>query len=212
MSSLADLRRDYTLNGLRKADLHSDPIEQFRLWLEGAVGAGIADANAMVLSTADSRGVPSSRVVLLKDLDARGFIFFSNYDSPKGKDLGVNPRAALLFFWPALERQVRIAGAAEKTSRDEADRYFHSRPRESQLSAIVSRQGEPVAGREALERMQAEAEEQFEGKEIPLPPFWGGYCVKPESVEFWQGRSGRLHDRLRYRRKEGGWVIERLSP
>lgn len=212
MASLLDLRREYTLNGLRKKDLKADPIDQFRVWMGQALEAGLMDANAMTLSTAGSDLAPASRVVLLKGFDERGFLFFTNYDSPKGRQIAQNPRVALLFFWAQLERQIRIDGRAEKTSREDSETYFHSRPRVSQISACISHQGEVVSGRAELERLQAETEQRFAGKEVPLPDFWGGYRVVPDTVEFWQGRAGRLHDRLRFRQEIDEWVVERLSP
>lgn len=212
MASLADLRREYTLNGLRKGDLHPDPIEQFRLWLDQAMAAELIDANAMALSTADATGTPSCRIVLLKGFDARGFLFFTNYESPKGRDLEQNPQAALLFFWPPLERQIRINGDAARISRDESAAYFRSRPRESQIGANISRQGEVIDSRADLELLHTEAERKYAGGEVPLPPAWGGYRVAPKVIEFWQGRAGRLHDRLRYRRANDTWIIERLCP
>lgn len=212
MPPLSDLRREYMLYGLHKKDLKPEPVQQFRAWLDQVMEAGLVDSNAMVLSTAGQDPVPSSRVVLLKGLDESGFLFFTNYDSPKGRQLTENPRAALLFFWAALERQVRITGRVVKSPAEESETYFRSRPRDSQISAFISRQGEVVASRAELERLQAEAVERFAGSEVARPPTWGGYRVVPSEVEFWQGRVGRLHDRLRYRKEGGAWRIERLCP
>lgn len=213
MTSVADLRRDYTRSGLSETDLEKDPIAQFRIWFEQAVAANLPDANAMTLATADPNGTPSARIVLLKGFDENGFVFFTNYLSPKGEQLAANPRAALVFFWADLERQIRIDGEVSKTSREESANYFHSRPRESRIGAHVSDQGKPIADRTALERRVAEAEARFAGKEVPLPDYWGGYRLAPRTIEFWQGRPGRLHDRIRYERTQGAnWTVSRLCP
>jgi pyridoxamine 5'-phosphate oxidase len=208
-----DLRIDYTKGRLDEREAQPNPIQQFERWFDEAQAAGVPEANAMTLATAGASGVPSARVVLLKGFGARGFSFFTNYDSRKGRELAANPRAALCFYWQPLERQVRIEGTVEKTSREESEGYFRTRPLEAQIGAWVSRQSEVIASREELERRQAEVAARFAGGPVPLPDFWGGYRVVPETVEFWQGRPGRLHDRLRYERSPArGWVIRRLSP
>lgn len=208
------LRREYETSGLHRAEMHADPIEQFTTWFSTAVHSGLPDANAMTLATATKSGKLSARVVLLKGFDQRGFVFFTNYDSDKGRDLAENPHAALAFYWMPLERQVRISGPVEKTSRAESEEYFHSRPRGSQLGAWVSRQSEVIDARRILDARLAEMTERFAGQEVvALPPHWGGYRVVPEIIEFWQGRANRLHDRFRYtRQKDGSWTLDRLAP
>ena len=214
--SLADLRREYTLNGLRRRDLDPDPIAQFNRWFEQAVTAletETIDVNAMTLATADKEGCPSARVVLLKGLDQRGFTFFTNYDSRKGHDLTENPSGALVFHWPALERQVCIAGQVTQLPSSEAEVYFNSRPRGSRLAAWASRQSEVIRDRAELEEKWLQLEKQFPGETIPKPPYWGGYILAPVRLEFWQGRPSRLHDRFRYTKQpDNSWLIERLSP
>ena len=214
MSSLADLRKDYSLAGLLEKDLAKDPFRQFEKWFQEAEAAKIVEPNAMILSTVGPDGRPSSRTVLLKGLDGRGFVFFSNYESRKGRELANIPRAALLFPWLALERQVIVEGAVTRVTREESEAYFHSRPRASQLGAWAAQQSSVITGRAALEEAMKVLEKQYAGKEVPLPAAWGGYRVAPETVEFWQGRRSRLHDRLRYRRdpKAGDWSVERLAP
>jgi len=213
ISELSGLRHEYDTRGLRRADLHTDPIEQFRAWFAAAIAADIRDVNAMSLATATPDGQPSVRIVLLKGVDKRGFSFFTNYDSEKARHLEANPRAALAFYWVKLERQVRISGSVERTSREDSAAYFHSRPSGSRLGAWASKQSEVIDSRRILDARLAQMAERFEGGEIPLPPHWGGYRVKPEQMEFWQGRPNRLHDRFRYtRRADGAWQIDRLAP
>lgn len=208
---IAAMRNDYTLRGLDERDLDADPIRQFGIWLADAVQAGLNEPNAMTLSTVTSDGAPDARIVLLKGVDAAGFRFFTNYESAKGRHLAAEPRASLLFFWGDLERQVRVAGRVEKLGRDETAAYFHTRPRSSQLGAWASAQSQVIPDRTWLENRFAALERQYPG-EVPVPPLWGGYLLRPESLEFWQGRTSRLHDRLRYRQNAGRWMIERLSP
>ena len=212
-TELTGLRSEYGAHGLRRADLHSDPIEQFSAWFSAALAANIRDANAMSLATATPDGKPSARIVLLKGFDERGFVFFTNHDSEKGQQLEVNPFAALVFYWVELERQVRICGPVERTSREDSAAYFHSRPVGSRLGAWASKQSEVIDARQILQSRLSQMTERFEGGEIPLPPHWGGYRVKPDKIEFWQGRPNRLHDRFRYlRRTDGTWQIDRLAP
>lgn len=208
---LQKLRKEYTRAGLREIDADPDPIEQFRKWFDEALAANLYEPNAMTLATATSNGRPSARVVLLKGYDERGFVFYTNYEGRKGRELEENPRCALVFYWGELERQVRIEGRASRVS-EESNAYYRSRPRGSQLGAWASEQSRLVKDRGILEERLRELEAEYEGREIPRPPFWGGYRVEPEAIEFWQGRENRLHDRLLYRRLSGGWEIERLSP
>lgn len=210
---IAALRHDYIAHGLRRADLDRDPMKQFAQWFDEAAAAQIRDVNAMSLATATPDGAPSARIVLLKAVSEHGFVFFTNYDSAKGQQLERNPQAALNLFWVQLERQIRIEGEVEKTSREESEEYFHSRPAGSQLGAWASSQSEVIANREALNASLTEVTDRFAGDVIPLPPHWGGYRVKPTMIEFWQGRTNRLHDRFRYTRQpDASWLIERLSP
>jgi len=234
--AIADLRKEYNLTGLRRADLDSNPVTQFNRWFDQATGARASgrirklfvtiyksfltffgaetpDLNAMTLATADKEGRPSARIVLLKGVDDRGFIFFTNYDSRKGHDLAENPQAALVFYWPDLERQVCIAGDITRLPETESDAYFKSRPRGSRIGAWASRQSEIVRDRAELEQKWQQLESQYPGEQVPKPPFWGGYILSPTRIEFWQGRPNRLHDRFRYTREpDKSWKIERLSP
>jgi pyridoxamine 5'-phosphate oxidase len=210
--NVADVRREYIREGLRKRDLDPNPVTQFLKWLGEAQAAHPGDFTSMVLATAGSSGRPSARVVLLKGCDDRGFVFFTHYDSHKGRDLAENPRAALVFYWPDFDRQVRVEGTVETTSREESEAYFQSRPLGARIGAAVSRQSEPIASREDLEREVREAAERFGEGPVPRPESWGGYRVVPDEIEIWQGRENRLHDRFRYRRQPEGWKIDRLSP
>ena len=213
MTPLAALRQDYAAGGLSEADAGDDPFALFRRWFEQALLAELPEPNAFVLATATPDGRPSARLVLLKALDARGFTFFTNYDSRKGRELAANPHAALVFPWHALERQVRVEGTVEKVTPAESDDYFAHRPLGSRLGAWASRQSDVIPDRAFLERRHAELMEQHPDGAVPRPEFWGGYRVVPAELEFWQGRPSRLHDRLRFaRRPDGTWLRERLSP
>lgn len=209
---LARLRNEYQAAGLARRDLPSQPIELWRRWLGDAQDCGIAEINAMVVSTVDTDGAPSSRTVLCKAADDNGFVFFTNYLSRKGRALTVEPRISLLFPWHQLSRQIIVSGVAVPISRAESEAYFATRPRGAQISAWASEQSSPVASRDALEQRVHELEAKYNGRDVPCPAFWGGYLVRPATIEFWQGRHDRLHDRLRYIAREGGWEIERLSP
>lgn len=212
-TSLADIRKEYTQSGLSEADADPNPFQQFQKWFDQALAAQLLEPNGMTLATTTPDGKPSARIVLLKNFDKRGFVFYTNYESHKGQELAQNPQAALVFWWPELERQVRIEGRVEKVSDAESDAYFHSRPLGSQLGAWASEQSQAIDSREVLEHRLQELKEKYQDREIPRPSHWGGYRVIPELVEFWQGRPSRLHDRLQYRRLENGsWLIERLSP
>ena len=211
-TSIADLRQNYTLRSLEPRDLNADPIEQFRTWLDEAVDAELLEPNAMTLATVDGRGQPSARVVLLKGLDERGFVFYSNYESRKAGEIAGNAQVALVFNWLGLERQVRIQGEVSKVPREESLAYFKSRPHASQLGAWASHQSRVIEGREPLEERLAELQKKYEEGEVPLPEFWGGYVVRPHAVEFWQGRPSRLHDRFLYTKEGERWRLERLSP
>jgi pyridoxamine 5'-phosphate oxidase len=211
--SIADLRREYSRHGLTEADVLPDPITQLKVWLDQAITAGLQDPNAAVVATVGRDGQPSARVLLVKGLDERGLVFFTNYESRKGRDLAANPRAAATLFWPDLERQVRVEGQTELAPPAESDQYFRSRPVESQLGAWASQQSEVIiGGRPELERRLAGVAARFAGREVPRPPHWGGIILRPSAVEFWQGRPGRLHDRLQYVRGAADWLIRRLAP
>ncbi|MGG6270591.1 pyridoxamine 5'-phosphate oxidase [Leptolyngbya sp. AN03gr2] len=212
ISSIADLRQDYTKETLNESDVDPNPFVQFRRWFDQAVNAELPEPNAMTLATASQDGIPAARIVLLKAVDDRGFTFFTNYNSAKGKELEANPQAALVFLWTELERQVRIVGSVEKITSEESDGYFFSRPHNSRLGAWASDQSEVIPNRDVLEEKLAALKSEYENREVPRPPHWGGYRVIPREIEFWQGRSSRLHDRLRYRHQNGAWVIDRLSP
>jgi pyridoxamine 5'-phosphate oxidase len=208
--TLDELRKEYTLAGLAEKDLAKDPFRQFEKWFQEAEASKLVEPNAMVVATAGRDGRPSARTMLLKGVDGRGFIFFSNFESRKGRELEANPQATLVFPWFPFERQVIVEGSVGKVAREEAEAYFHSRPRGSQLSAWASPQSTIISGRAVLEESMKALEQKYAGKEIPLPPHWGGWRLAPVTIEFWQGRRSRL--RLRYRRNKDEWVIERLAP
>jgi pyridoxamine 5'-phosphate oxidase len=210
--SIASIRKDYQLQSLTEEGVLRDPFDQFTRWWDDALKAEIEEVNAMTLSTVKPDGRPAARVVLLKGFDPDGFVFFTNYTSDKGSQLEQTPYAALVFFWKELERQVRIEGACTKVSAEESDAYFISRPLGSRLGAWTSPQSRVIESRELLERRAAELAKQYEHAEVPRPPFWGGYRVVPDTVEFWQGRSNRLHDRIRFFKSGPEWKIERIAP
>ncbi|MEP6850388.1 MAG: pyridoxamine 5'-phosphate oxidase [Acidobacteriota bacterium] len=209
---LASLRREYALKSLSRSSADSDPFAQFASWMNEALAAEISEPTAMTLATADEEGRPSARVVLLKGFDEKGFVFFTNYESKKGSELDRNPNAFLHFFWPDLERQIAIAGTVDKTSREESEAYFVSRPVESKLGAWASNQSRIIGSRELLEERFDEMRTSYSDGDIPLPPFWGGFRLAPSSFEFWQGRTSRLHDRICYEREADRWKIFRRSP
>ena len=213
MRNIAEIRKDYKLEALSEKDVSKDPIEQFEKWWDNAINSNIEEINAMTLATANEKGKPSARIVLLKGYDQKGFVFFTSYLSHKAKDLEKNPNASLVFFWKELERQVRIDGTVTKVSSAISDAYFSSRPEGSKVGAWASAQSNVIPGREILEKAAAKAAIKFSGKDVPRPPYWGGYIVKPEIIEFWQGRPNRLHDRIQYVRGAGkAWKITRLAP
>jgi pyridoxamine 5'-phosphate oxidase len=213
LSTLAAIRTEYERAGLHERDVDPSPVKQLERWLHDAIQAGHPEPNAMTLATVSAEGEPSARVVLLRGLDDRGLVFYTNYESDKGRALAANPRACAAFFWVLLERQVRVTGAVTKVSREESEAYFRSRPRESQLGAWASAQSAVLAGREDLDARLAAVRARFGEGEVPCPETWGGYRIAFEKIELWQGRPSRLHDRLRYTRIGGqAWTIERLSP
>ncbi|MGI8811040.1 MAG: pyridoxamine 5'-phosphate oxidase [Pyrinomonadaceae bacterium] len=209
---LADVRRNYSKSELSESGVSADPFEQFSTWMENTLSSGILEPNAMVLSTADAECRPSSRVVLLKGFDQSGFVFFTNYESRKGRELAANPHAAILFFWPELERQINISGTVDRVSREGSETYFRSRPFDSRIGAWASKQSSKIESRTELEKRFASLKNSYSDGEVPLPPFWGGFRLSPDRFEFWQGRSSRLHDRICYKLRGGRWEISRLSP
>ena len=212
--SLEDLRQEYRLGELSETSCDSNPIAQFELWIKQAQAADLKEPNATILATATRAGRPSARVVLLKEVSADGFVFYTNYESRKGRDLAENPYAALTFYWAELERQVRIEGLVTKTSREQSEAYFRVRPKDSRIGALASNQSRILPSRKVLEARMAELEARYaDTDDVPMPEYWGGYCLVPDMIEFWQGRPSRLHDRIRYTRQDGGtWTINRLAP
>jgi len=210
--SISSIRKDYQLHSLSESDVHANPVVQFSQWWDEALKSDIVEVNAMTLSTITAAGRPSARIVLLKGYDEKGFVFYTNYESDKGQQLDANPYASLVFFWKELERQVRIEGKCERVSLEESDEYYNSRPLGSKLGAWASPQSKVIEGRENLDKNAAALLEQYASGEIPRPSHWGGYRVVTETIEFWQGRSNRLHDRIKYSHQDGAWRIERLAP
>jgi pyridoxamine 5'-phosphate oxidase len=206
------LRREYASRSLDESSIQSDPLQQFRTWFDEAARSEILDVNAMTLATVSAEGMPSARTVLLKDIDARGLVFFTHFTSPKGQDLAANPHASLLFYWAPLERQVRVTGPVERVATAESDAYFASRPRDSQIAAWAAPQSSELPDRATLESRYAELSAKYEGQSVPRPPDWGGYRVVPNRFEFWQGRPKRLHDRVVYVKEHDGWRRARLAP
>lgn len=209
---IAELRREYSRQILAESEVAEHPVDQFTQWFQQALSAKLLDANAMTLATANKDGQPSARIVLLKGIDENGFRFYTNYESRKGQELNKNPYASLCFYWAPLERQVRIEGKVEKLSKKESENYFQERPRESQLGAWASKQSKKIGSREELEKRFEELKKKFASQDVPLPNFWGGFELKPHRVEFWQGRNGRMHDRICYKKKGDRWDIFRLAP
>jgi pyridoxamine 5'-phosphate oxidase len=206
------LRKDYVLHSLEEKNLSPSPVVQFHEWMDYAIQAGVPEANAVHLSTVSSEGRPSSRIVLLREFSEEGLVFYTNYQSRKGSHISENPYVAVTLFWPELERQVRVEGRAEKIDESKSDSYFHSRPLESRLGAWASRQSQTLESREQLEKTMLEVQQRYEGTEIPRPAHWGGYLIRPDYFEFWQGRANRLHDRISYTLENGSWRISRLFP
>jgi pyridoxamine-phosphate oxidase len=210
---LENLRVDYTAAALSENDSKADPIKQFEIWFNEAHEAEVPERNAMTLATATHNGIPSARIVLLKGFYDEGFMFYTNYLSRKGKEITKNPVGALTFFWPSMERQVRIEGNLEKLSKEQSEKYFHTRPKNSQIGAVVSPQSQEIADRGVIEKKWQELEEEYKDKEVPKPSFWGGYILKPRMIEFWQGRPSRLHDRILYKKIDNkNWKKVRLAP
>jgi pyridoxamine-phosphate oxidase len=210
---LQNLREDYSGTSLSESNTKADPIKQFEIWFNEAQEANVPELNAMTLSTATYDGRPSARIVLLKGFYDAGFIFYTNYLSRKGKEMTKNPIGALTFFWPGMERQIRIEGTLEKASREQSEKYFHSRPKNSQIGALASPQSQEIADRESLEKKWDELATEYQDKEVPKPSFWGGYILKPRLIEFWQGRPSRLHDRILYKKIDNkNWKKVRLAP